>query len=129
MQNGNKNSKTYDYGEIAVRIEDLRETLGYKKKKAFCRAIGFPESTYGGITGSRGAKPNVDLLALIVEKHPNVNISWILTGTGYKLLDEALIGIEEKIVVISKEVGIGEVNFREFIGCGHNNLLRIQQTK
>lgn len=86
-ENENQSFQT-DFKSITARIEELREALGYKKKKDFCQKLRFPESSYGGITGSRGTKPNIELIASIAKIFPNANVAWVLTGQGTKLLEK-----------------------------------------
>lgn len=82
-----KSNQPFSYNDISKRVEELRLALGYKKKKEFCSIIGISESTYAGITGKKGAKPNIDLVLAVARSFPNANIHWVITGKGEKLLD------------------------------------------
>ena len=86
-------NKKYHIGDlnsdVTERIEKVRELLGFKKKNAFCDAIGFSKSSYSNITGDRDSKPNIELLHKIAKQYPNVNFIWILIGAGSIFNEEA----------------------------------------
>lgn len=73
--------------EISQRIEELIIELGLKPK-AFAIAIGIAPSRLSNILSGRN-KPDFDFISAISQKFKNVNIVWLLTGEGYKLIEES----------------------------------------
>jgi phage repressor protein C with HTH and peptisase S24 domain len=66
--------------KVTERIEEIRKHLNLSKL-AFCEHIGFSYSNYSQITGTRGSKPNVDLLYDVV-RATGANPLWLLSGEG-----------------------------------------------
>lgn len=73
--------------QVTERIEEVRRHLGISKL-AFCERIGFSYSNYSQITGTRGSKPNVELVHDVI-RHTGVNPMWLLTGEGAMYADES----------------------------------------
>lgn len=72
--------------QVTDRIEEIRKHLGLSKL-AYCERIGFSYSNYSQITGTRGSKPNVELVHDVI-RHTGVNPMWLLTGDGPMFSDE-----------------------------------------
>lgn len=67
---------------INDRIELLIKALGFKSADGFDKAFGRSRSVTSNITGPKKIKPGADYLAIIREKFPEVNGSWLLNGDG-----------------------------------------------
>lgn len=86
MSTGKSTSDKYT-AQVTERIEEVRRHLGISKL-AFCERIGFSYSNYSQITGTRGSKPNVELVHDVI-RHTGVNPMWLLTGEGAMYADES----------------------------------------
>lgn len=84
--NNQEMSQTFD-----DQIDRLNEIVKKKSmnRSQFCREIGF-NAVYGaGILGNH-KKLNVLFLAKLVERYPEVNLNWVLTGEGEMLNTESV---------------------------------------
>ncbi|MGK0289182.1 MAG: hypothetical protein ACI86H_000612 [bacterium] len=85
---------------VIERIELLRETLGFKQKKAFSTKIGVNHKTYTHFTNKKYEHTKFDysVLVKIVETFPETNSKWLLTGEGRMFLGEQLHPDPKKII-------------------------------
>src|SRR5574341_2331473 len=87
MSTENTDVDTYT-SKVTERIEEIRQHLGLSKL-AFCDRIGFSYSNYSQITGTRGYKPNVELVYDVIRR-TGCNPRWLLMGEGPMLSDEGM---------------------------------------
>lgn len=66
--------------EFFNRSEKVREFYGVNKK-LFCKNLGITPSYYSMMaSGDRG--PGIKILHNLAQNMPDINIAWLLTGTG-----------------------------------------------
>ncbi|MCC7532355.1 MAG: helix-turn-helix transcriptional regulator, partial [Bacteroidia bacterium] len=66
--------------ELNKRIVDIMNKYGYSKS-TFAALIGVSLPLITHITSGRN-KPGVDLLQRVAEQFPDINLEWLLLGTG-----------------------------------------------
>ncbi|HLO89782.1 MAG TPA: helix-turn-helix transcriptional regulator [Lentimicrobium sp.] len=71
--------------DLNARILQLIEILGITNNK-FASEIGISSGRMSNIATNRN-KPDSELLAKIVKRYTNVNMKWLLIGTGEMFLD------------------------------------------
>jgi predicted transcriptional regulator len=75
---------------INDRIKYLIDSLTKGKQRPFARSINIPISTLRDIIGPRQSEPSFGTLKKIIDSYPEVNLNWLMNGTGKPLLkDEA----------------------------------------
>jgi len=74
--------------DVSYRIKILIEKLNLDAK-SFALRLDINPSSISHLTSGRN-KPSFDFLQKIVEKFPNVNIYWLLTGKGEILKNEEI---------------------------------------
>jgi len=68
------------------RLAQARQALGFDKKADFAERVGIERSTYDKM--EKGPhKPSADNLEKIIAKFPDLNLNWLLLGTGPMLRD------------------------------------------
>jgi len=66
------------------RIQLFREYKGYKRAAAFAEASGLKAATLSSIETDRTA-PSFESISAIIKAFPDLNLDWLLTGTGEML--------------------------------------------
>lgn len=83
---------------INERIRYLIDSLAKGKQRPFARSINIPISTLRDIIGPRQSEPSFGTIKKIIDSYPEVNLNWLMNGTGNPLLkagDENLVREEQ----------------------------------
>jgi transcriptional regulator with XRE-family HTH domain len=67
--------------EISERVSELITSLGFENKAQFANAIGVTKGTVSLVTRGERAV-GASFLAKLKQKFPEVNLDWLLSGTG-----------------------------------------------
>lgn len=70
----------------AERLHELIKILKVKSVSAFANSIGVRSTVLANMLGGRMSKPSFDTLEKIKAQYPQVNLEWLVMGTGTPLL-------------------------------------------
>jgi transcriptional regulator with XRE-family HTH domain len=68
------------------RVQILREKKGYTSLTSFCEFTGLKVGTISALEKDKSS-PSLETLAKLLEAFPDVNLDWLVTGTGNMLKD------------------------------------------
>jgi transcriptional regulator with XRE-family HTH domain len=84
------------------RVQIFRESKGYKTVTAFAEASGVKGGTLSSIESGRTA-PSFDTIAAITTAFPDLNLDWLIHGTGSMLRDGKELTPVEKPFAVSEQ--------------------------
>lgn len=121
------------------RLQELIRLLGSKSVSAFATSIGVRSTVLANMLGGRMSKPSFDTLEKIKAQYPQVNLEWLVMGTGtplltgpttYALPEEAsTVVAEPSIRSLSKPAGASdtEAELRAALAEAHKELATWQE--